>query len=264
MTPAEIEALVEQIGEEILGRLGLPASALNGIAPPRLASAEAWSRPKGGYASAVEWVFAAPEASAAEVCEACVRAGAARLPVVWTPISLTAHAVAALGGSPTRAGALVDFPFGAASTAARLADVETALRLGADVVNLTLGGGRARSLDADVLKAEVRAAAGLCSGAALAVTLEAELLTDEELARAASASLEGGADALCTGTGACGRAFASDRAVAILRGATGAKGVVIAGGRIAGFPHAAALIAAGADRIAVEDSLALLAGAPSA
>jgi hypothetical protein len=40
--------------------------------------------------------------------------------------------------------------------------------------------------------------------------------------------------------------------------------VVVAGGRIAGFGHAAALIAAGADRIATDDPWAILEAAPAA
>ena len=264
MSPAEIEALVEQVGEEILGRLGVPASALNGAAIAPQAPASAWPRPAQGYASALEWVCGAPDATTMHVRTVCEQARAAKIPVVWVPVRLVAAAVAALGPGATSAGALVDYPDGASSTAARLADVETALRLGAGMVNLTLGAGRVREADADVLRAEIRAAAEICAGAPLAVTLEAELLSAEELERAAAAALAGGADALCCGTGRQGHAYASDQTVATLRKTAGGGAVVIAGGRIAGFGHAAALIAAGADRIAADDPVALLSAAPAA
>ena len=265
MNAAEIEALVEQVGDEILGRLGLPASALAEAGLAREAPASAWPLPEGGYASALELVYGAPQASATEVSETCRRARQAALAVVWAPVSLIPVAVSALSGAPTRAGALIDFPHGAASTGARLADLEIALRLGAELVNLILGAGRARSGEPDVIQAEVRAAAALCAGAGvpLAVTLEADLLSEQDLARAAAAALAGGADALCCSTGRHGHVFASPRWITLLREIAGGRAVVIAAGRIGGFGHAAALISAGADRIAADDPWAILAQAPA-
>jgi deoxyribose-phosphate aldolase len=264
MSPAEIEALVAQVGDEILGRLGLSQSDLERREAPPEAPATAWSRPRSGYGSAIELICGAPELTASEVAEACRRACSSGLPVVWTPSSSTAVAVAQLEGSTTRAGALIDFPGGSSSTPTRLADVETTLRLGAELVNLTVSAGRARSAP-DSLSTEVGAAAELCvgAGAALAVTLEADHLSDEDLVRAAAAALEGGADALCSSTGRLSHAFASDRAIAFLRETVKDRAVVVAGGRIASFGHAAALISAGADRVAVEGPWALLDGAPA-
>jgi deoxyribose-phosphate aldolase len=258
MTSAEIEALVEQVGDEILGRLGLTATALEAVRPALQAAPSAWPRPQGGYASSVELVCASPDATAADVRSLCLRASKGGLPVAWTSASVIATAVSALTGSPTRAGALIDFPSGNSSTPARLADIENALRLGADMINLTLGAGRAR-VEAEVLQAEIRAAATLCAdaGAPLAVTLEAPILSEKDLASAAAAVLAAGADALCSSAGAGSHAFASDRSIALLREVAGSTPVV-AGGRIAGFAHAAALIAAGADRIALADPFAIL------
>lgn len=266
MTPAEIEALVEQVGDEILGRLGLPRAALTAPASAPQAPAAAWARPAGGYAAAVELLCAAPEVSQSDIRQSCGRAAKALLPAVWTQTSLLAEAVSALAGCGVRAGALVDYPGGMSSTPARLTDLETALRLGAEMVNMACGAGRVRSMEPDVLRAEVRAAAALCreAGAPLAVTLEPALLSEEELVRAAAAALAGGADALCSASGRLSREYASDRAIALLREVAGARAVVVAGGRIAGFEHAAALIAAGADRIATDDPWAILEAAPAA
>ena len=261
MSPAEIEALVAQVGDEILGRLGLDHSTLDTRAPE--APASAWPKPEGGYAAALELVCASPELSSEDVAAACARAHSTNLPVVWTPASWTAAAVARLDGSAARAGALIDFPNGSGSTPARLADIEIALRLGAGLVNLSFGAGRVRSGGADAVRSEARAAAQLCAeaGAALAVTLEASQLSDRALVEAAAAALEGGADAICSGTGQLTHAYAPDRAVAFLRETVQDRAAVIAGGRIAGFGHAAALVAAGADRIASDDPWALLEGA---
>ncbi|MEZ5391476.1 MAG: hypothetical protein R2724_01065 [Bryobacterales bacterium] len=258
MSPAEMDALVEQVGDEILERLGLPAEEL-----PELAPASAWPRPEGGYAAALELVCASLSTVASEVAESCGQAARAGIPVVWTPVSLVAPAVAAVSATPLRVGALIDYPNGGASTAARLVDAEIALRLGAGMLQWTLGAGRARQLEPDVLRTEVSAAAALCAdaGAALAVTLEASALSDQELETAATAALAGGADALCSSAGAAGHGFATTRAIAILRSVAGDRAVVVAGGRIAGFSHAAALVAAGADRIASADPWAILAEA---
>jgi deoxyribose-phosphate aldolase len=264
MNPAEIEALVEQVGDEILGRLKLPGTVLQTLGAVPQASPNVWPRPEGGYASCLELVCASADATASDVRRGCERAREAGIPVVWTPTSLLPAAVAELSSSEARAGALIDFPGGASSTPARLADIETALRLGAAIINLTLGAGRSRA-EADVLEAELRAAVSLCrdAGAPLAVTLEEALLPEADLRRAAAAALAAGADAICTSTGAFSHAFASDSAVASLRQAAGSGAVVIAAGAIAGFGHAAALAAAGADRIATDDPWAVLDAAPA-
>ena len=132
------------------------------------------------------------------------------------------------------------------------------------MINLAIGSGRARSSGPDAIRTEVAAAAMLCSDAdaPLAVTLEEAHLGDEDLAALAAAVVAGGADALCSSTGQLSHAYASDRSISILRRTVGEGAAVIAAGRIAGFGHAAALIASGADRLAVEDPWALLAAAP--
>lgn len=265
MSPAEIEALVAQVGDEILGRLGFSQTDLASAGGPVEAPGAAWPRPEGGYASAIELVCAAPERTAAEVADSCRRARSENLPVVWVPSAMIATAVAELDGAAGRAGALIDFPNGSSSTPARLADIEVALRLGAGLVNLALGAGRALSSDVDAIRTELAAAAALCAdaGAALAATLEADQLSDEALVKTAAAALAGGANALCSSTGRLSHAFASDRAIALLRETAGDRAVIVAGGRIASFGHAAALVAAGADRLASENPWALLEAAPA-
>ncbi len=260
MSPAEIEELVEQVGDEILDRLGLPSPAPASSPAPTRASASAWPRPAEGYASALELVCASPRQSADDVAAACRRAADAGAPVVWAPVSRAAVCGAALAGAPTSAGALIDHPFGAASTPARLADIEVALRLGVDLVNLTLNSGNLAAIEG-----EIHAAAALCSSAhcALAVTLDSSTLSEEQLAGAAVAAVGAGADAVCCASGALSDDYSSATCLAALHAALGGRAALVAGGRIAGFPHAAALIAAGADRIALADPWSLLQAAPA-
>ena len=258
MNSAELDALVERIGDEIFARLG-PASP---PAFPALPPGD-WPRPASGYAQAIEGALVEPAPTPAEVSSACAEAVELGLAAVWVPVSAAARAVATLAGSKTVAAAVVDFPAGAASTPARLADLETALRLGAGAAAVTLNTGRMRAGDWDGLHAELAACAALCRSAeaGLAVLLSPDGLGEDEIVRAGAAARLAGVAAI--------RVFSSDagalvRALAALTGAMGGEselGAVLPPGAQS-FAAAAACVPAGARRVVATRPAAVLAGAP--
>jgi deoxyribose-phosphate aldolase len=259
MNSAELDALVERIGDEILARLG-PASSQTF---PALPSGD-WPRPAGGYAQAIEWAIVEPTPAPAEVSSACVEAVEMGLAAVWVPVSAAARAVGALAGSKTVAGAVVDFPSGAASTPGRLTDLETALRLGAGAAAVTLNSGRIRAGDWDGLHAELAACAASCRSAeaGLAVILSPDGLSADEFVRAGAVARLAGVTAV--------RVFSSEagtliRAVAALAGALGGEselGAVLPSGAQS-FAAAAACVSAGARRAVATRPAVVLAGAPA-
>lgn len=156
--------------------------------------------------------------------------------------------------------AVVGFPLGAATPAAKRAEAERALADGARELDMVLWiGGLVAGLDARVA-ADIAGVAELArqGGALLKVILETALLDDETKRRACRLARASGAHFVKTSTGFA-QSGASVHDVALLCAAVGdALGVKAAGG-IGTLALARALVAAGATRLGTSRSLALAA-----
>ncbi|HJW33650.1 MAG TPA: deoxyribose-phosphate aldolase [Holophagaceae bacterium] len=197
-------------------------------------------------------------ATSAEIIALCAEARAHGFASVcvnpaWVPL-----AASQLAGSLVRVCTVVGFPLGATSLAAKAFEAEQALRDGATEVDMVLDLGAAREGDWARVQSDFRGVrAAVPRPAVLKVILETCLLDDAQKRRACALAAEEGLDFVKTSTGfSTGGATAAD--VALMRGVVGESLGVKASGGIRTFDQALAMVQAGATRLGVSASLAII------
>lgn len=172
----------------------------------------------------------------------------------WVP-----RVVAALEGTDVMTCAVIGFPLGAMSTAAKAAETADVVAAGAREVDMVINIGELKAGNDDVVRADIAAVAKAAhaGGAHLKVIIECCLLTEEEKVRASRLTVEGGADFVKTSTGfSTGGATVED--VRLMRETVGPDFGVKAAGGIRTLADAEAMIEAGANRLGVSASIAIL------
>lgn len=172
----------------------------------------------------------------------------------WVP-----RVAAALEGTDVMTCAVIGFPLGAMSTAAKAAETADVVAAGAREVDMVINIGELKAGNDDVVRADIAAVAEAthAGGAHLKVIIECCLLTEEEKVRASRLTVEGGADFVKTSTGfSTGGATVED--VRLMRETVGPDFGVKAAGGIRTLADAEAMIEAGANRLGVSASIAIL------
>lgn len=166
----------------------------------------------------------------------------------WVPL---------LRGAPLPLVSVAGFPFGAEPKESKAAAAARAIEAGAAEIDMVLNLGALRSGELHALAADVAAVRRATAGRVLKTILETGLLSPAETETAARVAAQEGADFLktCTGFGPRG---ATVEDVARLR----AFGRVKASGGIRTFTQAAALVAAGAERLGTSRTEEVLCGSP--
>lgn len=158
------------------------------------------------------------------------------------------YANAALRGTDVEVCTVIGFPLGAMSTESKIFEARDAIDKGADEVDMVINIGMLKNRDLDYVSSEIRSIKNTCQNKILKVIIETALLTEEEIALASQAVLQGGGDFVKTSTGfSTGGATLED--VALMRKAVGADLGVKASGGVANYAEAIAMIDAGATRI---------------
>ncbi|WP_172120259.1 deoxyribose-phosphate aldolase [Actinomyces faecalis] len=162
-----------------------------------------------------------------------------------------------------RVATVCGFPSGAHATAVKAAEAADAVAKGADevdmVVNLTL----VKEHDYDGVEADVRAVKEAVGQALLKVIIESAALSDEEIVAVCQASERAGADFVKTSTGFHPAGGASVHAVELMRATVGDRLGVKASGGIRDAQTAVAMVRAGASRLGVSATAAVLEGLES-
>lgn len=172
----------------------------------------------------------------------------------WVP-----RVARALEGTGVMTCAVIGFPLGAMSTATKAAEAADVVAAGAQEVDMVINIGELKAGNDDVVRADIAAVAEAAhaGGALLKVIIECCLLTDEEKVRASRLTVEGGADFVKTSTGfSTGGATVED--VRLMRETVGPDFGVKAAGGIRTLADAEAMIEAGANRLGVSASIAIL------
>lgn len=200
----------------------------------------------------------APGATAADLARLCAEARAHALGAVCLHGRAVPEARRLLAGTPVRIAAVVDFPEGVGTTAARAAEALEAVRAGADELDVVaplpaLFAGRFEAV-LDDLRAVVRAAP-----VPVKVILETGRLDRDRKVAAAALAACAGAAYVKTSTG-FGGGGATVEDVALLRSVVGEALGVKASGGIRTAAAALAMLRAGADRIGSSASVAIVTG----
>ncbi len=201
-----------------------------------------------------------PEATGAQVealCAEALRYGFATVCVnpLWVPL-----ASSLLKGSPIRTCTVVGFPLGATACRAKAYEAELAQNEGAQEVDMVLAIGAAKAGDWEAVLRDLEVLrAATPRPTVLKVILETCLLDDVEKVRVCELACEAGLDFVKTSTGfSTGGATEAD--VALLRGKVGAALGVKASGGIRSYEAALGMVRAGATRLGLSASVAVVRG----
>lgn len=292
MTPAELDSLVAQIGEEIIARLGTPSVSVapkkgEGLNLPdqvcpgcvqrcpqtcarntkeilaagadRVSASERLTKIDPAIAALIDHTLLKPEATRADVLKLCREASQYKFASVcvnpyWVPLVRTE-----LQGSPVKVCTVIGFPLGATSTEAKVAESSAALRAGAQELDMVINIGALRSGDHEAVKLDIQQVVKVAhdAGAIVKVILETALLDDNQKAVASTLSKLAGADFVKTSTG-FGPSGATAHDIALMRSVVGPAMGVKASGGIRSLADLQTMTAAGATRIGASASVKIV------
>jgi deoxyribose-phosphate aldolase len=153
------------------------------------------------------------------------------------------------------------FPSGKHTSAVKAAEAAEAVAGGADEVDMVIDIGAAREHRYDDVQADIAAVrTAIPTPTVLKVIIESAVLTDEEIISVCRAAVAAGADFVKTSTGFHPAGGATEHAVRLMRETVGPDLGVKASGGVRTLEQARAMVAAGATRLGVSGSRALLAG----
>ena len=152
------------------------------------------------------------------------------------------------------------FPSGAHTTSVKAAEAAGAVARGADEVDMVVNLKLVKEHDFDAVEADVRAVRGAVGEGVLKVIIESAALSDEEIVACCRAAQSAGADFVKTSTGFHPAGGADVHAVELMRATVGERLGVKASGGIRTAADALAMVAAGANRLGVSATAAILRG----
>lgn len=153
------------------------------------------------------------------------------------------------------------FPSGQHAPAIKAAEAADSVAKGADEVDMVLHVGLARAGEFAAVQDEIRTVREAApTPVVLKVIIESAALTDEQIVAVCEAAERVGADFVKTSTGFHPAGGASEHAVQLMRRTVGDRLGVKASGGIRTREAAEAMVAAGASRLGVSSSRAILAG----
>ncbi|MDP1831135.1 MAG: deoxyribose-phosphate aldolase [Geothrix sp.] len=174
---------------------------------------------------------------------------------MWVPL-----AASLLQGGPVRTCTVVGFPLGASALRAKAFEAESALRDGAQEIDMVLAIGAAKAGDWETVMEDFMAVrAAVPAPVVLKVILETCLLSEAGKVRACELAMEAGLDFVKTSTGfSTGGATGAD--VALMRRTVGHSLGVKASGGIRTYEAALQMVMAGATRLGLSASVAVVQG----
>jgi deoxyribose-phosphate aldolase len=174
-----------------------------------------------------------PELTPDEVARGCAVARKYRTATVCCTPSDVALCRRELAGSDVKVAAVVGFPHGYSTTAAKVFEAERAVADGADELDMVVHVGRLRAGDLAYVRADVKAVVDAAHrhGALVKVILENCYLTDDQKRAGCRACEEAGADWVKTSTG-FGKGGATVEDLKLMREAVSARVQVKAAGGV--------------------------------
>ena len=154
------------------------------------------------------------------------------------------------------------FPSGKHHSIIKAAEAALSIAQGADEVDMVIDIGAAKAGRFADVQADIAAVrASVPAPKVLKVIIESAALTDAEIVAVCEAAVAAGADFVKTSTGFHPAGGATVHAVRLMKQTVGDRAQVKASGGVRSFDDALAMIEAGASRLGVSGSAALLAGA---
>jgi len=207
----------------------------------------------------VDHTLLRPEATADDVAALCAEAADLGVfSVCISPSFLPLPAGLLAAGIATCT--VVGFPSGKHHAAVKAAEAARAVDEGADEVDMVVDLGAIRAGQWRTTAREVAEVRAATAGAVLKVILETAALSDDEVVRACVVCQEAGADFVKTSTGFHPAGGATTHAISLMAGTVGSTMGVKASGGIRTARAALDLVAAGATRLGLSGTRAVLDG----
>ncbi|KAF1301647.1 MULTISPECIES: deoxyribose-phosphate aldolase [Enterococcus] len=165
-----------------------------------------------------------------------------------------------LAGEPIAVCTVIGFPLGANTSEVKAYEATDAINNGADEVDMVINIGALKSKQYKKVQSDIEAVVQAAKDRALVkVIIETALLDNEEIVKACELAKAAGADFVKTSTGfSTGGAVAAD--VRLMRQTVGPEMGVKASGGIHSEAEAMAMVEAGATRLGVSASVAIVTG----
>lgn len=215
-----------------------------------------WTRT--ALARTVDHTLLAPEATGAQVAALAVEA--AELGAFSICVSPSRLPVDVPDGLAVCT--VVGFPSGAHDSAVKAQEAARAVQRGATEVDMVVDLGRVLAGEWGAVEEDVAAVKAACGAVLLKVILETAALTPEQVVEGCRRCESGGAQYVKTSTGFHPAGGASVDAVRLMRATVGDRLGVKASGGIRDAASAVALLEAGASRLGLSRTRAVLAGLP--
>lgn len=211
---------------------------------------------RAAVAAMIDHTLLKPEATAADV-EALL-AEARELGVLAVCLS---PSMLPVDGAGLVVATVCGFPSGKHVSAVKATEAAAAVAAGAQEVDMVIDVGAARAGEWAAVQADVEAVRGAVPGV-LKVIIESAALDDDAVVQACRAAEAAGADFVKTSTGFHPSGGASEHAVRLMAQTVGGRLGVKASGGIRTAEQALAMVAAGATRLGLSASRAVLADLP--
>lgn len=209
------------------------------------------------FAQYIDHTLLKPEATVEQVRTLCQEAEQYRFAAVCVNPAFVDLAAHLLAGTGVKVATVIGFPLGATLPEVKAAETKAVIARHADEVDMVINLGAAKTGAWDAVEADIRAVVDAAEGRTVKVILETCLLTNEEKKLACHAAVKAGAHFVKTSTGfSTGGATLDD--IRLMREAVGNSAKIKASGGIRTREQAAAMIAAGADRIGTSAGAAIV------
>lgn len=208
-------------------------------------------------AARIDHTILSPQATPAEVRVVAAEAVTNGCASVCVQPSMVGVAVEVSGGRVPVC-AVVGFPHGANLSETKAVEAAGVVAQGAAEVDMVADLSAIADGDDDAVAADVSRVRAAVPHVVLKVILESALWSAPQLRSSCEAALAGGADYVKTSTGFHPAGGASVAAVAAMRQAVGTRAMLKASGGIRSLPDAMAMLEAGADRLGLSATVAVL------
>ncbi|MCF8553527.1 MAG: deoxyribose-phosphate aldolase [Candidatus Nanopelagicales bacterium] len=210
-------------------------------------------------AKMIDHTLLKPEATVADVVSLCEQAAELGTYSVCVSPTFVVTAVANVSNE-IKVATVCGFPSGKHESSVKAAEAKLSAQQGADEIDMVIDLGRAIMGDWDYIQSDVAAVRAATMGKVLKVILETAALTDEQIAEACRRCEAAGADFVKTATGFHPSGGADVRAIKVMHETVGGRLGIKASGGIKTAEFAQELIAAGATRLGLSGSRAILDG----
>jgi deoxyribose-phosphate aldolase len=210
----------------------------------------------------VDHTLLKPEATKADVAALVTEAAELGVYAVCVSPSMVPVAIEAAGGG-LRVATVAGFPSGKHVSAVKAQEAAHAVASGASEVDMVIDVGAALAGELDSVRSDIEAVRSAVAGAVLKVIVESAVLLggdERTLAAVCRAAEAAGADFVKTSTGFHPAGGASVRAVALMTESVGGRLGVKASGGIRTAADAVAMLNAGATRLGLSGTRAVLDG----